>query len=169
MKPIYIFWIWLISLLTAINISCAGEGDDSDPAADDEQAETDQDDDDDSPGGDTLSDYWADEYFELSPGESYRLSARDVTVSFIEVLEDSRCPPMALCLWAGQAILSMEAIRGSDQAAEEFVLDIYGSANDLQYPGHVIDDVEIKVLTLLPYNALNQSSYSALFIAVLAE
>lgn len=44
--------------------------------------------------------------FTLRPGESVHLSGTDLTLTFVAVPEDSRCPPTVQCIWAGNARLS---------------------------------------------------------------
>jgi hypothetical protein len=43
--------------------------------------------------------------FRIGVGPTVRLQSGDVELGFDEVLEDSRCPADAICIWAGRARL----------------------------------------------------------------
>jgi hypothetical protein len=45
--------------------------------------------------------------FDLAPGQSARVSGGAITISFKEVTEDSRCPLGVMCIWAGNAAVSL--------------------------------------------------------------
>ena len=59
----------------------------------------------------------------LAPGASVRIEGRDVTVRFVSVLEDSRCPKEVTCVWAGRARVAIEVGRDG-QAARSFELEV---------------------------------------------
>jgi hypothetical protein len=44
----------------------------------------------------------------LNKGETLKL--HDVTLTFTEVIEDSRCPKYTNCIWAGRAIVQIEVL-----------------------------------------------------------
>lgn len=48
------------------------------------------------------------EEFELRVGERVSLSVSDVSIRFIQVTEDSRCPTQGQCVWAGDAEVLLE-------------------------------------------------------------
>ena len=52
----------------------------------------------------------AGEAFTLKPGTSARIPAAGLTVRFVEVESDSRCPTDAACVWAGDAVVVVEAV-----------------------------------------------------------
>lgn len=47
------------------------------------------------------------EQFILSPGESSTIVKEDLTITFEKVTGDSRCPKNAVCVWAGEAVISI--------------------------------------------------------------
>jgi hypothetical protein len=49
-----------------------------------------------------------DEPFSLGPGESASIAGEDMTLRFVEVLNDSRCPEGAVCIWAGEVSARLE-------------------------------------------------------------
>jgi hypothetical protein len=62
------------------------------------------------------------EAFELHPGEKITAAGGELTVTFLAVLEDSRCPKGEQCIQAGRARLSFEAVpRGGEPARFELV------------------------------------------------
>lgn len=46
--------------------------------------------------------------FTLSIGQSARIEGESLQVSFEEVLEDSRCPTGATCIWEGRVSIAVE-------------------------------------------------------------
>lgn len=70
---------------------------------------------------------------------------RDLTVKFVAVIEDSRCPQGAACIWAGNAKIKLEIRkgRGAWKTVELNTTSGSGSAT--------IDDYEIKLVGLDPY------------------
>lgn len=49
-----------------------------------------------------IPDYTLDEQFTLNPGQSAQIKAERLLITFDEVLNDSRCPEDAICIWQGQ-------------------------------------------------------------------
>jgi hypothetical protein len=49
------------------------------------------------------------EEFTLALGESVGIDHRGVTVAFKDVIEDSRCPMNARCIWEGNARIAIQA------------------------------------------------------------
>ena len=45
--------------------------------------------------------------FALRPGESVTIQPTGLRVSFQGVVEDSRCPADAICVWAGDAVVAL--------------------------------------------------------------
>ena len=82
--------------------------------------------------------------FELQAGASAILDG-GLTIAFDRVTSDSRCPMNALCVWAGDAIVTVSLSQGSGvRVARELHTDARGSeASYLAY--------SIKLLALAPY------------------
>jgi hypothetical protein len=51
--------------------------------------------------------------FSLSVGQSAAVSGEDLTIKFIEVTSDSRCPQDVTCIWAGEVSCLIEVAKGS--------------------------------------------------------
>ena len=62
-----------------------------------------------------------DEDFTLALGESAAVESTGVRIRFAHVLEDSRCPPEAVCVWIGNAKVALD-IERANEAAELFQL-----------------------------------------------
>jgi hypothetical protein len=61
------------------------------------------------------------ESFELHPGEKATAAGGDLVITFLGVLEDSRCPKGEQCIQAGRVRLSFEGTpRGGSPVAFEF-------------------------------------------------
>lgn len=50
----------------------------------------------------------------LKPGQSTGDASQSVEVTFIEVLEDSRCPANAICVWQGNVKVRIEVSYGTE-------------------------------------------------------
>lgn len=53
--------------------------------------------------GDDLASFPLGESFTMMPGQEMTNKAADLTVTWLEVAEDSRCPKNTNCVWEGQA------------------------------------------------------------------
>jgi hypothetical protein len=54
-----------------------------------------------------------DERFTLAPGDTARVTSTDITVTFVDVQGDSRCPADAICIQGGDAVVRVRASGGS--------------------------------------------------------
>jgi tetratricopeptide (TPR) repeat protein len=63
-----------------------------------------------------------DQPFILSLGQSGRLAEANLTLTFQEVMEDSRCPAQVNCFWSGQAIVAI-AVQQEGSAPGVFALN----------------------------------------------
>jgi hypothetical protein len=80
--------------------------------------------------------------FELRPGASAVLEG-ELTVTFDGVAADSRCPMDALCVWAGDAIVSLSISRGAGAVPRELHTNPPSEASYLDY--------SIRLLGLAPF------------------
>lgn len=56
---------------------------------------------------DTSDDFNLGETFTMEPGQELKNNTADLTVKWLEVAEDSRCPKDTNCVWEGQAKISL--------------------------------------------------------------
>jgi hypothetical protein len=86
------------------------------------------------------------EEFSLKIGESAAIRGEDLEVTFLEVVEDSRCPKNVQCIWAGRAV-SLVKIKtgGSEENLELTQPGVTEPPNSLTYRQYNI------TFNLLPY------------------
>lgn len=78
-----------------------------------------------------------------------RLPRSRVTIKFVELIEDSRCPRGVQCIWAGNAKIKVSVKRGAS-AAKVFEMDTNGPKNTITHSGY-----KITFTGLTPYPAEN--------------
>lgn len=61
------------------------------------------------------------EAFELKIEEVATIPERSFNVKVIDVLEDSRCPELAMCVWAGQIKLEIEITNNQITSTKEII------------------------------------------------
>lgn len=82
--------------------------------------------------------------FPLRPGETAQLHGANLRLTFVEVLEDSRCPIDVVCVWAGNAKIQLH-VRGV--GTDDLELDTFGDtggyARMVEFEGHRIHLVSL--------------------------
>ena len=94
----------------------------------------------DSPTGPSVG---IDERFTLSPGESARVASTDVTLTFVDVQGDSRCPADAICIQGGDAVVRVRAAGGSRTETLELHTGDSSRAS-AQYQGYRVTLAELQ-------------------------
>lgn len=107
--------------------------------------------------------------FTLMPGGSARIPASDLTIRFLEVESDSRCPVEVDCVWAGDAVLVVETVSGSGTRVRRL-----HTPTEMVGPGSVeVDGHVLHVLGLEPApregEVTPQEDYRATFMVNGAE
>lgn len=69
----------------------------------------------------------------------------NVQVKLVEVVEDSRCPIGAECIWAGRAVLRVE-VKGKNGRVQTAELEVGNAASVV-----TIDGIKINILSLTPH------------------
>jgi hypothetical protein len=94
------------------------------------------------------------EPFEMNVGSEVQIKGEDLSVRFVAVPSDSRCPVGATCPWTGEAVV---------------VLNIAGRADSLHTPTQpsltTYKTYTIKLLQLAPYPVLNVPNDPAAYVA----
>ncbi len=94
-----------------------------------------------------------DETFVLSYGETKTLDGQDqFSVSFTELLEDSRCPANAICVWQGQARVQLEISENFEVIKPELV---NGAVLNNQSSKVNIGHYTIELLKVIPFPEKN--------------
>ena len=94
------------------------------------------------PDGPTVS---LDERFTLSVGNVARVGPAQVRLEFVEVSGDSRCPADAICIWGGDAVVSLRATAGTASTT----LDLH--TGDLARASATIQGLRVELKELQPY------------------
>ncbi len=88
-----------------------------------------------------------DKPFKLKIGQQATINSEKITISFLNVTEDSRCPSDVVCVWQGQASIRISAeINGT--SAGQFVLTIGGNEKSAVLGG---GKYSVKMTGLEPY------------------
>lgn len=100
------------------------------------------------------------EKISLKAGQQKATKASRISVKFVAVTEDSRCPEGTNCIWAGMATVKLQLRKNGKTA--EFDLNTNQPDKSAIFEGH-----EIKFTSLNPYpkstGPIVKSSYSAIF------
>jgi hypothetical protein len=94
-----------------------------------------------SPSGPTAR---LEENFVLAPGERARVTGADVSIQFMGVQGDSRCPADAICIQGGDAIVRVEVLPSRGGAS---AYDLHTAKSEPVRHG----DLSIALVELTPY------------------
>ncbi len=88
------------------------------------------------------------------------LSRSNLTVKFVSLVEDSRCPENARCVWSGNARIKVEI--GKGRSRETFELNTDRGEKSAEFKGYKI---ELSALTPAPKEniRINRNGYVATF------
>lgn len=93
------------------------------------------------------------------------LSLDGMTIEFIEVLEDSRCPEDVVCVWAGQAKVKVRVSKdGVAQDAQELIVGKSGKNHIAQF-----DESTLKAIALSPYPTTKNTGARDYVLLVIKE
>ncbi|MEX2144492.1 MAG: hypothetical protein WD740_07850 [Anaerolineales bacterium] len=76
----------------------------------------------------------------LNPGEAIASTDGRVSLTFLEVLEDSRCPADALCVWQGNVSVLVEFSLGTETQQARLTLGemLAGDVNSIQVSSTIV-------------------------------
>lgn len=83
--------------------------------------------------------------FELSAGQSAKVSGTSITVTFRSVAADSRCPSDVQCVWAGDGAVKL-GIQSTVQPSQETTVHTTLDPKFVDYSGY-----RIRIVGLAPY------------------
>ena len=78
----------------------------------------------------------------LAPGQTAEFS-RGLSVRFVSVIGDSRCPIDVICVWGGDAIVRVHIAAGTGRGDRDL------HTGDMQPV--TFDDIEVRLVELTPY------------------
>ena len=89
-----------------------------------------------------------------------KFSRSSLTIKFVSLIEDSRCPEGTNCVWAGNAKIKIEVIKG--RAKETFEINTNLGPKGATYDGY---SIELISLTPVPKEniRINRNGYVATF------
>ena len=99
--------------------------------------------------------------FDLKLGQSVVVGAERLKINFDSVVQDSRCPEGATCVWAGNAKIALTLRKGSGKSSS---VELNTNLNPKQtsYLGY-----EIKLTALRPHPKVNTSIDKKSYVATL--
>ncbi len=100
-----------------------------------------------------------DQEFPLRAAESVRIAGTDLRVTFDRVTEDSRCPVNVNCVWAGNAVVRLDARMG--QATRP--LELHTTTADKRQAA--VDGYRIELIRLTPTRAADTTITPDQYIA----
>jgi len=104
------------------------------------------------------------EHFELAHSQAVEVADSGLEVRFQGVLEDSRCPENARCMWAGNARVALR-VGAEGEAGESLVLNTHGG-EALPSTGCAAG-LEIELLGLQPYPSTEGPPKADQYVATL--
>ena len=98
-------------------------------------------------------------------GKLVEVEIDGLTLEFLEVTEDSRCPANVVCVWAGQAKVVIAAIDGGrDLGKHELVLDPTGANSN----GVELGKYSVALVALNPYPSASYSIPNSDYVATIS-
>lgn len=101
------------------------------------------------------------EPFTLNYGETATLDGGSLTLAFLRVAEDSRCPQDVLCAWSGQVGVALQVTVGDEVQTVELggFTDYEGLLRPQQpdlgtTPSVAVGDYTVELLAVMPYPAV---------------
>ncbi len=100
--------------------------------------------------------------FELPAGQAATIENELLLVSFQSVTADSRCPIGVLCIWAGEAVVALEARRLPSTTARLVLKTDPQTETTVRFQGYEIELVELK-----PHPRLGEAIDPGQYVATL--
>lgn len=89
----------------------------------------------------------------LALGQSVASADGSVTITFVEILEDSRCPADAMCVWQGNVKVLIEVSQGTE--AQQFTLTL-GELLEGDVNSITVGDSTVTLTQVDPYPLASQ-------------
>lgn len=106
--------------------------------------------------------------FELALGEQIAVGDSGVSLAFVAVDEDSRCPSGVSCLWQGRAVVSLELL-ADGQEAQSFSLAIPGNITPDAPELRPVGGYTLRLVDLAPYPELPDRSIEPYVVTLVLE
>ncbi|WP_116693942.1 hypothetical protein [Marixanthomonas spongiae] len=101
-------------------------------------------------------------------GETVEIDGHSVT--FSEVVEDSRCPTSVTCVWQGRVKIKVKVEKkGKATVAEELIFGAVRSGEDKNHVFYISEDIKLEGMKVTPYpeseNDIKENGYTFLVCA----
>jgi len=93
-----------------------------------------------------------DKEFTISVGQSVSVKGENLTITFVEVVSDSRCPTGATCIWAGEASSLIEITDSASTYRKVLTEPGSSSPTKADFTGYEV------MFNLLPYPVLGKET-----------
>lgn len=100
--------------------------------------------------------------FTLRYGQQKRVAEGNLRIKFVAVVEDSRCPVGADCIWAGNAQIKVLAIDSRGEK-KEMILNTASGVQGDQFAGFAVNLVELTPMPSAKTGKATDSRYRATF------
>jgi hypothetical protein len=104
----------------------------------------------------------AGETLRVKVGTNAKAAKSGLNIEFVELLDDSRCPKGATCIWAGEGKIKL-SITKPGRKGQSFELVTTEGNNSVSYAGY-----ELRLIELTPQPAVNvridRTKYAATFV-----
>ena len=94
---------------------------------------------------------------------------KDVSIKFVEIVEDSRCPREVNCIWAGRAIVKVEVTANGKKAEKTLIFGEVRPGEEKNTNLYSSSEFAINGLTLNPYPTENTASEDTEYVLLVCE
>ncbi|MFY3740340.1 MAG: hypothetical protein HMLIMOIP_000777 [Candidatus Nitrosomirales archaeon] len=102
--------------------------------------------------------------FHLEIGQTALIESKNISVRFLNVTEDSRCPSDVVCVWEGQVTILLNIMQ-HDQDLGDFALTIRGGDETLA--AKTFDGHAVQVMQVEPYPKASEPIQTSDYVATL--
>ena len=80
------------------------------------------------------------------------VEANGYSITFLEVLEDSRCPTDVTCIWEGRVKVKVKvAVNGKESNTEELIFGAVKSGEDKNHMFFTSEEIKLEGMKVTPY------------------
>lgn len=97
------------------------------------------------------------------------VNIKGVTIKFLEVLEDSRCPKGVNCIWAGRAIVKVQVTNNGQTTEKELIFGEIRPNEEKNKNLYSSTEFAIIGLGLNPYPDVNESNKNKEYVLLICE
>lgn len=94
---------------------------------------------------------------------------KGVTIKFMEVLEDSRCPKGVNCIWAGRAIVKVQVTNNGQTTEKKLIFGEIRPNEEKNKNLYSSMEFAINGLGLNPYPDVNESNKNKEYVLLICE